>query len=49
MENTEVNITAGSKEELTVPLTVEGLEEQVDVSSSEGGQSTRKTMRSNCS
>ena len=35
-ENTEVEITAGEREELLVPLTVEGVEEQVDVSSSEG-------------
>ncbi|MEO8041098.1 MAG: carboxypeptidase regulatory-like domain-containing protein, partial [Acidobacteriota bacterium] len=35
-ENTEVKITAGQREELLVPLTVEGVEEQVDVSSSEG-------------
>ncbi len=35
-ENTEVTLAAGTKEELTVPLTVEGLEEQVEVSSSEG-------------
>lgn len=31
-ENTEVQITAGSRSELTVPLTVEAVEEQVDVS-----------------
>jgi hypothetical protein len=35
-ENTEVEVTAGQREELIVPLTVEGVEEQVDVSSSEG-------------
>ena len=35
-ENTEVDITAGDKLELIVPLTVSGVEEQVDVSSSEG-------------
>jgi hypothetical protein len=35
-ENTEVDITAGSQMELLVPLTVEGVEEQVDVSSSDG-------------
>jgi hypothetical protein len=38
-ENTEVEITAGQREELVVPLTVEGVTEQVDVSSS-GGVST---------
>ena len=31
-ENTEVNIAAGQSEELTVALTVQGVEEQVDVS-----------------
>ena len=31
-ENTEVNITAGQNEELTVALTIQGVEEQVDVS-----------------
>src|SRR5687767_14266065 len=35
-ENTEVQVAAGQREELLVPLTVEGVEEQVDVSSSEG-------------
>src|SRR5688572_27995084 len=35
-ENTEVEIAAGRREELTVPLTVAALDEQVDVSSSEG-------------
>jgi hypothetical protein len=35
-ENTEVEVKAGQREELIVPLTVEGVEEQVDVSSSEG-------------
>ena len=35
-ENTEVAVSAGQREELLVPLTVEGVEEQVDVSSSEG-------------
>jgi hypothetical protein len=35
-ENTEVEITAGGREELTIPLTVEGVEEQVDISSSDG-------------
>jgi hypothetical protein len=38
-ENTEIVIAAGQREELVVPLTVEGVEEQVDVSSS-GGVST---------
>jgi hypothetical protein len=38
-ENTEVEIAAGGREELIVPLTVEGVQEQVDVSSS-GGVST---------
>src|SRR5262245_49676424 len=38
-ENAEVVITAGERMELLVPLTVAGLEEQVDVSSS-GGVST---------
>lgn len=31
-ENTEVNLTAGQTEELTVALTIQGVEEQVDVS-----------------
>lgn len=31
-ENTEVNVTAGENEELTVALTIQGVEEQVDVS-----------------
>ena len=31
-ENTEVNVTAGQSEELTVALTVQGVEEQVDIS-----------------
>lgn len=31
-ENTEVNITAGQTDELTVALTIQGVEEQVDVS-----------------
>lgn len=31
-ENTEVNIAAGQNEELTVALTIQGVEEQVDVS-----------------
>lgn len=35
-ENAEVDIAAGQRQELTVPLTVEGVEEQVDVSSSDG-------------
>jgi len=35
-ENTGVEIAPGQRQELTVPLTVEGLEEQVDVSSGEG-------------
>src|SRR5688572_7085725 len=35
-ENTEVDVVAGRREELTVPLTVEGVTENVDVSSSEG-------------
>ena len=35
-ENTEVEVAAGQREELIVPLTVEGVEEQVDVASSEG-------------
>lgn len=35
-ENTEVEISAGQREEITVPLTVEGVEEQVDISSSDG-------------
>jgi hypothetical protein len=35
-ENTEVDVTAGERAELLVPLTVGGVEEQVDVSSSEG-------------
>src|SRR6185503_11257684 len=35
-ENTEVEVRAGEREELVVPLTVEGVEEKVDVSSSEG-------------
>ncbi len=35
-ENTDVEITAGQSQELLVPLTVEGLEEQVDISSTEG-------------
>ncbi|HEX6126740.1 MAG TPA: carboxypeptidase regulatory-like domain-containing protein [Pyrinomonadaceae bacterium] len=35
-ENTEVEISAGRREELTVPLTVEAVDEQVDVSSSDG-------------
>ena len=35
-ENTEVEVAAGERQELLVPLTVEGVEEQVDVSSSEG-------------
>src|SRR6185369_4002314 len=35
-ENTEVEVTAGDRLELIVPLTVAGVEEQVDVSSSEG-------------
>lgn len=35
-ENTEVEVKAGQREELLVPLTVEGVQEQVDVSSSEG-------------
>jgi len=35
-ENAEVAITAGQRQELIVPLTVEGVEEQVDVSSSDG-------------
>ncbi|MBC7900468.1 MAG: TonB-dependent receptor [Saprospiraceae bacterium] len=35
-ENTEVEIIAGQREELNIPMTVSGVEEQVDVSSSEG-------------
>ncbi|MEO6335080.1 MAG: carboxypeptidase regulatory-like domain-containing protein [Pyrinomonadaceae bacterium] len=35
-ENTEVEVTAGQRQELLVALTVEGVEEKVDVSSSEG-------------
>jgi hypothetical protein len=35
-ENTEVDISAGQREEIIVPLTVEGVEEQVDISSSDG-------------
>jgi len=35
-ENTEVEVTAGDRLELIVPLTVAGLEEKVEVSSSEG-------------
>ncbi|MGI8409387.1 MAG: TonB-dependent receptor [Pyrinomonadaceae bacterium] len=35
-ENTEVEIIAGQREELIVPLTVEGLTEQVEVASGEG-------------
>ena len=35
-ENTEVEVAAGDRLELLVPLTVSGVEEQVDVSSSEG-------------
>ena len=35
-ENTEVQIAAGQREELLVPLSLEGVQEQVDVSSSEG-------------
>src|SRR5688572_3660940 len=35
-ENTEVDVVAGRREELVVPLTVEGVTENVDVSSSEG-------------
>lgn len=35
-ENAEVEIVAGRKQELTVSLTVEGVEEKVEVSSSEG-------------
>ncbi len=35
-ENTEVEVTAGNREELLIPLTVEGVEEQVDIASSDG-------------
>ncbi|HJU61039.1 MAG TPA: carboxypeptidase regulatory-like domain-containing protein, partial [Candidatus Binatia bacterium] len=35
-ENTEVDVTAGRREELIVPLTVEAVQEQVDVSGNEG-------------
>ena len=35
-ENTEVDIAAGQREELIVPLTVAAVDEQVDVSSSDG-------------
>src|SRR6188472_1032776 len=35
-ENTEVEVAAGDRQELVIPLTVEGVQEQVDVSSSEG-------------
>lgn len=35
-ENTEVDVAAGGREELTVPLTVEAIEEQVDVASGIG-------------
>lgn len=35
-ENTEVEIAAGRREELLIPLTVEAVQEQVDVASSEG-------------
>ncbi|MEJ7847000.1 MAG: carboxypeptidase regulatory-like domain-containing protein [Pyrinomonadaceae bacterium] len=35
-ENAEVDIAAGGRQEVTIPLNLEGVEEQVDVSSSEG-------------
>jgi hypothetical protein len=35
-ENTEVQIAAGGREELTIPLTVEAVQEQVDVESDQG-------------
>src|SRR5687767_3243020 len=35
-ENTEVEIAAGQRQELIVPLTLEGVQEQVDVSGNEG-------------
>ncbi len=35
-ENTEVEIEVGKKQELTIQMTVEGVEEKVEVSSSEG-------------
>jgi hypothetical protein len=35
-ENTEVEVAAGQRQELTVPLTVEGVQENVDVSNSDG-------------
>lgn len=35
-ENTEVEVVAGRREELTVPLTVEGVQENVEISNSDG-------------
>src|SRR5687767_15730732 len=35
-ETTEVEIAAGQRQELIVPLTLEGVQEQVDVSGNEG-------------